>query len=105
MPLQTSFDIMDKEECKKTLVDTLLESSNPKKNARNLKDFVAESSQEVRDSYTDLFKHQLLSNFKDLMSGQMKEFDAGDIIILADKVEAEEKVEGQIYDLVKIELQ
>lgn len=104
MPLQTEYDIKDKQQCIEILVDALIESEKPKKNARNLKEFV-NSHEELVEFYKDLFKHELLSNFNDLMDGSMDDYDAGDIIILGDKLELEESVEDKIYRETKIELE
>lgn len=104
MPIQTSYDLKPKEDCLKALVTALKQSDRPKKNARNLKEFVGGCPQEVREHYADLFKHKLLENFNDLISGDMTSYDAGDIIILADKVEIEEDIENRVYDELKIEL-
>lgn len=103
MPLQVEYDLKNKEEALYYIVEALMDSSKPKDNARSLKGFIR-GDENLKSHYETLFKHELLSNFNDMMDGRLKAYDAGDIILLADKPEAEERIEDKVYKTLRAEL-
>lgn len=103
MPIQVEYDIDDKEEALKSIVKSLKQSPDPKISARELKQFVREVGG-LQSEYKTLFKHEMLSNFKELIEEDMGKYDAGDVLILADKKDVEEKIENMVYERLKTSL-